>query len=115
MKQIFYLQGKVFLEDTPLPQSDENSALIRVTHSVISVGTEAGTVEKSRKDSLAKQISKRPLKALKAVDLGRKKGLAGTLKAVQSLQQDLREAPFQELGYSCSGVKEILLLFLLSH
>ena len=77
MKQVFIQKGKVIIENTPLPECDDNSALVRVTHSVISVGTEIMSVANSKKDTLLQHVAKHPTKALKVVGLVKQKGLIG--------------------------------------
>ena len=104
MKQVFIQKGKVIIENTPLPECDDNSALVRVTHSVISVGTEIMSVANSKKDTLLQHVAKHPTKALKVVGLVKQKGLIGALQSVHELQKKLDHTPASQSGYSCSGV-----------
>ena len=104
MKQIFLQKGKVILENTPLPQCDDRAALVWVTHSVISVGTEVGSIEHSKKDSLFQRAAKEPTKIFKVFDIIKQKGPIETLQSLIAMQKKLDELPAVELGYSCSGV-----------
>lgn len=104
MKQVFIKKGKVILEDTPLPYCDDNSALVKVTHSVISLGTEIGSIQKSNSESLIQRVAKQPSKALKVVNMVKKKGLIRTLQSVADMQKKLDESPAIATGYSCSGI-----------
>jgi len=104
MKQVFIQKGKAIIDKTPLPFYDENSALIRVTHSMVSVGTEVSSLMKSKKSSLKGHILKHPVKALRIVNLIKKRGIYGVLQYVKKLQKNLDYAPALETGYSCSGV-----------
>jgi predicted dehydrogenase/threonine dehydrogenase-like Zn-dependent dehydrogenase len=103
MKQLFINKGKVTLEDTPLPQCDENSVLVHVTHSVISIGTEVGSIEASKKDTLFQHVIKQPSKALRLIDMVKQHGIRGTLHSVIQMQKGLDELPALPIGYSCSG------------
>ena len=75
MKQLFIQKGKIIIEDTPLPQCDDNCLLVRVTHSVISVGTEKTSLTKSKKDNIIAQFTKKPGKAHKIINIIKKKGI----------------------------------------
>lgn len=104
MKQIFIHKGKVTLGDVPIPQCEDNAALVKVTHSVVSVGTEVGSLKASKKDNLVQRVAKQPSKALKGVDMLKQKGVVGTLQALGALQKELDQSPAAPSGYSCSGI-----------
>jgi predicted dehydrogenase/threonine dehydrogenase-like Zn-dependent dehydrogenase len=104
MKQLVSRKGIFFLQDVPPPLCDDNSALVRVTHSLISVGSEVGSIDSQTGDTLLKRAVKQPGNALKVMDLIKQKGVFGAVKAIHEMQKKLGESPAAAPGYSCSGV-----------
>lgn len=104
MKQIFFKKGNIVVEETPFPEFDENHALIRVTHSVVSVGTEVSSIKSTKQDSYIQRVTKQPARALKAIDMVKEKGIVNTVKTVKGWQKKLDETPAVASGYSCAGI-----------
>jgi len=104
MKQLFIKKGVVIIENSPIPHCDDNSALVKVTHSVISVGSELSTISGSKKESLAHRVIKQPSKALKIGDLIAQKGLFKAIKSIRKLQAGIDQTPALQIGYSCAGL-----------
>lgn len=103
MKQIISRKGKILIDEVPPSGIDRQSALVRVSHSVVSVGSEMSGVGAKAGDSVFRRVIKDPSKALKGLELIAEKGLAGALHRIGEMQRNLDEAPALALGYSCSG------------
>ena len=74
MKQIAqYQDGRLELQDVPLPTAPPGGILVRLTHSVISVGTEKMKVEQARMNLLQKARA-RPDQVRKVLDTARTLG-----------------------------------------
>ena len=74
MKQIAqYQDGRLELQDVPLPSAPPGGILVRLTHSVISVGTEKMKVEQARMNLLQKARA-RPDQLRKVLDTARTLG-----------------------------------------
>jgi predicted dehydrogenase/threonine dehydrogenase-like Zn-dependent dehydrogenase len=104
MKQVISRKGEISIEDIPASHCDRNSVLVRVTHSVVSVGSEIRGVSTNENDSLVQRAIRHPSKALKAIDLIREKGIAEAIRTIRDMQSSLDETPAVALGYSCSGI-----------
>ena len=101
MKQIAqYQDGRLELQDVPLPSAPPGGILVRLTHSVISVGTEKMKVEQARM-SLLQKARARPDQVRKVLDTAR---TFGWRAAVEKVRNRL-EIP-SPLGYSAAGVVE---------
>ena len=101
MKQIAqYQDGRLELQDVPLPSAPPGGILVRLTHSVISVGTEKMKVEQARMNLLQKARA-RPDQVRKVLDSAR---TLGWRAAVEKVRNRL-EIP-SPLGYSAAGVVE---------
>lgn len=98
MKQILIQKGKVKIEDIPAPLLEDNSALIEVSFSLISVGTEIEAV-KSLRESLIKKAIRQPEDVKKVLSFLKTRGIKSTL----SLIKGRRESKYP-MGYSCSGI-----------
>ena len=99
MKQIAqYQDGRLELQDVPLPSAPPGGILVRLTHSVISVGTEKMKVEQARMNLLQKARA-RPDQVRKVLDSAR---TLGWRAAVEKVRNRL-EIP-SPLGYSAAGV-----------
>lgn len=98
MKQVLIKRGKAYSEEVPAPMVSENTALVQVYYSCISVGTEMSGVISSG-GSLIKKALKQPQKVTKAINNVKKEGL---IRTIQKLQGKLEEGI--QTGYSVSGV-----------
>jgi predicted dehydrogenase/threonine dehydrogenase-like Zn-dependent dehydrogenase len=101
LKQIAqYQDGRLELQDVPLPTAPPGGILVRLTHSVISVGTEKMKVEQARMNLLQKARA-RPDQVRKVLDSARTLGWRAALEKVRNRL----EIP-SPLGYSAAGVVE---------
>ena len=99
MKQIAqYQDGRLELQDVPLPTPPPGGVLVRTTHSVISVGTEKMKVEQARLNLLQKARA-RPDQVRKILETARNLGWKAALEKVRNRL----ETP-TPLGYSAAGV-----------
>lgn len=101
MKQIAqYQDGRLELQEVPKPTAPPGGVLVRVTHSVVSVGTEKMKVEQARMNLLQKARA-RPDQVRKVLDTARTLGW----KAAYQKVKNRLESP-TPLGYSAAGVVE---------
>ena len=101
MKQIAqYQDGRLELQDVPLPTAPPGGLLVRVTHSVISAGTEKMKIEQARMNLLQKARA-RPDQVRKVIDTAKTLGWKAALDKVRNRL----ETP-TPLGYSAAGVVE---------
>ncbi len=101
MKQLAqYQDGRLELQDVPSPTPPPGGLLVRVTHSVISPGTEKMKVEQARMSLLAKAKA-RPDQVKKVLDTAKTLGWKSALEKVRNRL----ESP-SPLGYSAAGVVE---------
>lgn len=100
MKQVVqnFKTGVVSVEDVPSPQVKPGHVLVRNLHSLISVGTEGGTVKLGKMSMLSKARA-RPEQVKKVIKAIRSEGLLATVDAVNKTL----DLPIP-LGYSCAGV-----------
>ena len=99
MKQIAqYQDGRLELQDVPLPTAPPGGILVRLTHSVISVGTEKMKVEQARM-SLLQKARARPDQVRKVLDTARTIGWQAAFEKVRNRL----EIP-SPLGYSAAGI-----------
>ena len=99
MKQIAqYQDGRLELQDVPLPTAPPGGILVRLTHSVISVGTEKMKVEQARMNLLQKARA-RPDQVRKVLDTARTLGWRAAMEKVRNRL----EIP-SPLGYSAAGI-----------
>lgn len=99
MKQIAqYQDGRLEIQEVPVPQPPPGGILVRSTHSVISVGTERMKVEQARMNLLQKAKA-RPDQVKKVLDTARTLGWKSALEKVRNRL----ESP-GPLGYSASGI-----------
>ncbi|MEZ5300552.1 MAG: bi-domain-containing oxidoreductase [Verrucomicrobiales bacterium] len=98
MKQIAqYQDGRIELQEVPAPQAPPGGILVRVTHSVISPGTEKMKVEQAKMNLLQKAKA-RPDQVKKVLDTARTLGWRNALEKVKNRL----ESP-TPLGYSAAG------------
>src|SRR5688572_10830118 len=99
MKQIAqYQDGRLELQEVPMPTVPPGGVLVRTTHSVISVGTEKMKVEQAKMNLLQKARA-RPDQVRKVVDTARNLGWRSAYEKVRNRL----ESP-TPLGYSAAGV-----------
>lgn len=99
MKQVLedLRDGSIWVEEVPPPQLRDEFVLVRNHHSLISSGTEGGTVKLGRMGLLAKARA-RPEQAMKVIQLARAQGpLTAYAVAKRALETPI------VLGYSCAG------------
>jgi NADPH:quinone reductase-like Zn-dependent oxidoreductase len=101
VKQIAqYQDGRLELQEVPVPTAPPGGVLVRNTHSIISVGTEKMKVEQARMNLLQKARA-RPDQVRKVLDTARTLGWKAALDKVRNRL----ETP-TPLGYSTAGVVE---------
>ena len=101
MKQIAqYQDGRLELQEVPPPTAPPGGILVRLTHSVISVGTEKMKVEQARMNLIQKARA-RPDQVRKVMDTARTLGWRAAMEKVRSRL----ELP-SPLGYSAAGIVE---------
>ena len=101
MKQLSqYQDGRLELQEVPLPTPPPSGVLVRVTHSVISVGTERMKVEQARMNLLQKARA-RPDQVRKVLDTAKTLGWKAAIEKVRN-----RLDTPTPLGYSVSGLVE---------
>lgn len=101
MKQIAqYQDGRLELQEVPKPTAPPGGVLVRLTHSLISLGTEKMKVEQARMNLLQKARA-RPDQVRKVLDTARTLGW----KAAYEKVKNRLESP-TPMGYSAAGVVE---------
>jgi predicted dehydrogenase/threonine dehydrogenase-like Zn-dependent dehydrogenase len=101
VKQIAqYQDGRLELQDVPMPTPPPGGALVRVTHSVISIGTEKMKVEQANMNLLQKAKA-RPDQVRKVLETARNLGWRTAWDKVRN-----RLSSPTPLGYSAAGVIE---------
>lgn len=100
MKQVFqnFKSGEVSVGDVPPPACKPGGVLVRTVRSLISAGTERGTVSVGQ-SSLIGKARQRPDLVKQVIDNVRKEGLGATVLKVRTRLESLK--PF---GYSAAGV-----------
>ncbi|RXJ52449.1 bi-domain-containing oxidoreductase [Gelidibacter gilvus] len=100
MKQVIqnFKSGELYVDDVPLPSISEGMVLVENKFSLISAGTERGTV-KVGKASLLGKAKQRPDLVAQVIQNIKKEGLKATLDKVKTKLDSLKA-----LGYSTSGV-----------
>jgi polar amino acid transport system substrate-binding protein len=100
MKQVIqnFKSGELYVDDVPLPSISEGMVLVENKFSLISAGTERGTV-KVGKASLIGKAKQRPDLVAQVLQNVKKEGFKATLDKVKTKLDSLKA-----LGYSTSGV-----------
>lgn len=99
MKQLAqYQDGRLIIQDVPIPVAPQNGALVKVTHSVISIGTEKMKVEQAKMNLFQKAMA-RPDQVRKVLETVKNLGWKSALQKVRNRM----ESP-TPLGYSAAGV-----------
>ncbi len=91
------LDGKMAVEEVPVPLLGPGMILVRNHYSLVSPGTEGTTVRSARKSLLAK-AKERPKEAKAVLEMFRRQGAAATYRAVMK-----KLDAYSPLGYSCAG------------
>ena len=98
MKQMVqYQDGRLELQEVPMPVAPPGGVLVRTAHSVISIGTERMKIEQARMNLLQKARA-RPDQVRKVLDTARNLGWRSALEKVRNRL----ETP-TPLGYSAAG------------
>ena len=100
MKQVIqnFKTGELYVDDVPLPSLSEGMVLIENNFSLISAGTERGTV-KVAQANLINKARQRPDLVAQVIQNIKKEGLSATISKVRAKLDSLKA-----LGYSSSGV-----------
>ena len=100
MKQVIqnFKTGELFVDDVPMPSISKGMVLVENKFSLISAGTERGTV-KVGKASLLGKAKQRPDLVAQVLQNIKKEGLKATVDKVKTKLDSLKA-----LGYSTSGV-----------
>lgn len=99
MKQVLVRGGQVTVEEVPRPQVCAKSALVRISHSLISSGTESALVSEGGAASYLVKKAQDPLNVRK---LKRKLATVGVRGAIEAVRDKLATATAP--GYSAAGV-----------
>ena len=91
------LDGKMAVEEVPVPLLGAGMILVRNHYSLVSPGTEGTTVKSARKSLLAK-AKERPKEAKAVLEMFRRQGAVATYRAVMK-----KLDAYSPLGYSCAG------------
>ena len=99
MKQVIqdFKTGEIKVLDVPEPVLEKGFVLVKNLYSVVSAGTERGTVATAQKNLLGKAYS-RPDLVRQVITQVQKKGLSSTISKVKSKLDS-----FKALGYSSAG------------
>lgn len=97
MKQVIIKRGKAFAEEVPAPEVHENTVLIKVYYSCISIGTEISSIESSG-ESLLKKALRQPEKIQKIIRNVKSEGLSRTIQEVRGKIEESIPT-----GYSAAG------------
>jgi len=100
MKQIIqnFKTGELYVDDVPIPSISKGMVLVENKYSLISAGTERGTV-KVGKASLIGKAKQRPDLVAQVLQNVKKEGFKATLDKVRTKLDSLKA-----LGYSTSGI-----------
>ncbi|HEY5039470.1 MAG TPA: bi-domain-containing oxidoreductase, partial [bacterium] len=98
MKQVLIRQGKVMVEEVPAPKAEPGFALVQVSHSCISAGTELSGMKGSA-TPLWKKALKQPTKVKKAFQMMATQGFSKTKSVIQG-----KLVAGDPTGYSAAGM-----------
>ena len=98
MKQVLIRKGQAILANIPAPLVEPGHVLVEVAFSLISTGTELGSVQSSG-ESLFRRAIKQPEKVKQVLDFYRSQGIKKTVAKVRGQVDQANPT-----GYSCSGV-----------
>ncbi len=99
MKQIIqdFKTGEIMVLDLPVARLEKGRILVKNWYSVVSAGTERGTVSTAKKNLIGKALA-RPDLVRQVITMARKKGVKSTVDKVKSKLDSLKA-----LGYSSAG------------
>ena len=99
MKQIIqdFKTGEIMVLDLPAARLEKGRVLVKNWYSVVSAGTERGTVSTAKKNLIGKAMA-RPDLVRQVITMARKKGFKSTVDKVKSKLDSLKA-----LGYSSAG------------
>lgn len=99
MKQVIqnFKSGELYVDEVPLPSVSKGMVLVENEYSLISAGTERGTVKVAQANLLGK-ARQRPDLVAQVIQNVRKEGLSATFNKVKTKLDSLKA-----LGYSTSG------------
>ena len=98
MKQVLIKKGHALVEEVPAPTVSDDSVLVQVFYSCISIGTELSAISFSG-ESLLKKALNHPEKVMKVFENIKKNGLGRTIQKVQNKFEEGASA-----GYSATGI-----------
>jgi len=99
MKQVFTQSGSIVIEEVPAPVCGDNEVLVNNAYSLISVGTEAMSLQGGKGVvGIASKAISNPEVVHKAIGMAKRKGLSKTIKVIKGQTDKLNP-----LGYSSSG------------
>src|SRR5207245_9960348 len=94
-----YQNGRLEIQEVPTPVAPPGGILVRLTHSVISVGTEKMKVEQARMNLLQKARA-RPDQARKVLDTARTLGWRAAMEKVRTRLQIPCQLGYRPLAVS---------------
>lgn len=100
MKQVIqnFKSGELYVDDVPVPSFSQGMVLVENSFSLISAGTERGTVKVAQSSMLGK-AKQRPDLVKQVIQNVKKEGLKATIQKVKTKLDSLKA-----LGYSTAGV-----------
>ena len=98
MKQVLIKKGHALVEEVPAPTVSDDSVLVQVFYSCISIGTELSAISFSG-ESLLKKALNHPEKVMKVFENIKKNGLGRTIQKVQNKFEEGASA-----GNSATGI-----------
>lgn len=97
MKQVLVRKGRALVADVPRPGAEAGRVVVRVSHSMISSGTEVSILQESGRNLAARALD-RPDLVRQTIESVRQQGLARTVSKVVG-----RMTAGVAVGYSCAG------------
>jgi predicted dehydrogenase/threonine dehydrogenase-like Zn-dependent dehydrogenase len=97
--QVAISGGELQVVEVPEPALRPGAILVRTSHSLISVGTEAASAGSGGRENLVQKAIRNPQLVRKVIDRVSSHGLKSTVDLVRA-----RLTGDQPIGYSCSGV-----------
>jgi predicted dehydrogenase/threonine dehydrogenase-like Zn-dependent dehydrogenase len=97
MRQLVLRGGQVFLEHVPAPRVEDESVLVRVSHSCVSIGTEISGV-RSSSQSIFRRAFRHPAELKKILSMTREHGVRRVYRLIKT-RLDAGSA----IGYSAAG------------
>ncbi|OPX91749.1 MAG: D-arabitol-phosphate dehydrogenase [Pelotomaculum sp. PtaB.Bin104] len=98
MLQAIIKKGKIYPEEVPVPQVQEDSVLVKAVYSCISAGTEISSLQEGGR-SLVKKALEKPDKVKQVLEMARREGVVQTMARVKG-----KLDTGSPTGYSVAGV-----------